>query len=124
MIFVLSDIDYSYLTLGSTAAKAISARILPIIVTTAITIKNDASFSRKELTTFLESKGIETRPIMAGNFVEQPASKLIDWQKYGELTNSQLIMRNSFFIGNHHKVGETEKELVVDVFNEFFINHI
>ena len=89
----------------------------------AITIKNGAPFSRKELTTFLESKGIETRPIMAGNFVEQPASKLIDWQKYGELTNSQLIMRNSFFIGNHHKVGEKEKELVVDAFNEFFINH-
>ena len=89
----------------------------------AITIKNGAPFSRKELTTFLESKGIETRPIMAGNFVEQPASKLIDWQKYGELTNSQLIMRNSFFIGNHHKVGEKEKELVIDVFNEFFINH-
>ena len=89
----------------------------------AITIKNGAPFSRKELTTFLESKGIETRPIMAGNFVEQPASKLIDWQKYGELTNSQLIMRNSFFIGNHHKVGEKEKELVIDAFNEFFINH-
>ena len=61
---------------------------------------------------------------MSGNFVEQPASKLIDWKKYGELTNSELIMRNSFFIGNHHKVGEKEKELVVDVFNEFFISLI
>ena len=86
----------------------------------AITIKNGAPFSRKELTTFLESKGIETRPIMSGNYIEQPAAKLINYQKHGELNNAKLIMRNSFFIGNHHKVTQKERELVVNSFNDFF----
>jgi len=85
----------------------------------AITIKEDASFKRNELVRFLESKKIETRPIMAGNYVEQPASKLFRWKKSGNLTNSELIMKNSFFIGNHHEIGNSEREYVADVFDEF-----
>ena len=54
----------------------------------------------------LELKGIETRPIMSGNFTEQPVSKLLQWEKHGELKNSKLIMRNSFFIGNHLQILE------------------
>jgi len=86
----------------------------------AITIKENASFSRKEMTDFLESKGIETRPIMSGNFTEQPVSKLLQWDKHGELKNSKLIMQNSFFIGNHLQILEKEREYVVDTFDEFF----
>ena len=86
----------------------------------AITITENAPFSRKKMTDFLESKGIETRPIMSGNFTEQPVSKLLQWEKYGELKNSRLIMRNSFFIGNHLQILEKEREYVADTFDEFF----
>jgi len=85
----------------------------------AITIKEESPFRREELVKFLESKMIETRPIMAGNYVEQPASKLFKWGKLGTLTNSELIMKNSFFIGNHHEIGNIEREYVADMFNEF-----
>ena len=86
----------------------------------AITIKKNSPFSREKLTKFLESKGIETRPIMSGNYIEQPAAKLINYQKHGDLNNAKLIMRNSFFIGNNHKVTQKERELVVNSFNDFF----
>jgi len=86
----------------------------------AITIKENSQVSRKELTDYLESKGIETRPIMAGNFTEQPVAKLIQSSKHGELKNSKLIMKNSFFIGNHHAILEEEREFVANVFDEFF----
>ena len=86
----------------------------------AITIKENSRVSRKELTDYLESKGIETRPIMAGNFTEQPVAKLISSSKHGELKNSKLIMQNSFFIGNHHSILEEEREFVANVFDEFF----
>ena len=86
----------------------------------AITIKENAPFLREELTKFLEARGIETRPIMSGNYLEQPAAKLIKHKKIGELKNAKLIMSNSFFIGNHHKVSQKERELVVDSFNDFF----
>ena len=86
----------------------------------AITIRENAPFTRKEITDFLESKGIETRPIMSGNFTEQPVSRLLQWEKHGELKNSKLIMRNSFFIGNHLQILEKEREYVADKFDEFF----
>ena len=37
-----------------------------------ITVRPDAPFSRKDLTTWLESRNIETRLMFAGNVVRQP----------------------------------------------------
>ena len=85
----------------------------------AITIKNNSPFNRKKLVEYLESRQIETRPLMAGNYVDQPASKLFTWKKASELVNSELIMNNSFFIGNHHEIGIQEREYVANVFDEF-----
>lgn len=85
----------------------------------AITIKEESPFRREDIVKFLESKMIETRPIMAGNYVEQPVSKIFQWGKYGSLSNSELIMKNSFFIGNHHEIGNIEREYVADMFDEF-----
>jgi CDP-6-deoxy-D-xylo-4-hexulose-3-dehydrase len=84
-----------------------------------ITVKPNAPFKRKELVNYLESKGIETRPITAGNMDEQPAMKLFKYKKVGDLPNSRLIMRNSFFIGNHHAIGENEREFFVNVIKNF-----
>jgi CDP-6-deoxy-D-xylo-4-hexulose-3-dehydrase len=68
---------------------------------------------------FLEQKGIETRPIMAGNIAEQPAMKLFRYRKAGELNNSKIIMRNSFFFGNHQGIGKAEREYIADCISEF-----
>lgn len=84
-----------------------------------ITVRPGAPFSRDELTRFFESRGIETRPIMAGNFQEQPAIKLFEHRIAGPLPNSALIMRQSFFIGNHHALGESERRYVKECADEF-----
>ncbi|MCJ7646712.1 aminotransferase class I/II-fold pyridoxal phosphate-dependent enzyme [bacterium] len=84
-----------------------------------ITIRPDAPFTRKELVEFLESKGVETRPIMSGNIDEQPAMGIFGYRKVGELKNSRLIMRNSFLIGNHQRIGNEEKEAIIDYIGEF-----
>lgn len=84
-----------------------------------ITIKPDAPFTRKEMVDFLEKRDVETRPIMAGNIAEQPAMKLFPYKKVGELPNSRLIMRNSFFFGNHHGIGKEEREAIVEYIGEF-----
>jgi CDP-6-deoxy-D-xylo-4-hexulose-3-dehydrase len=84
-----------------------------------ITLKPQAPFSKKDLTRYLESKGIETRPITAGNMDEQPAIKLFNYRKIGHLTNSRYILRNSFFIGNHHGIGEREREYVAKTIHRF-----
>lgn len=84
-----------------------------------ITVKPNAPFSRKELVDFLEKKGVETRPIMSGNFDEQPAMRHFFYRKTGELPNSKYIMRNSFFFGNHPGISLEERTAILDYFKEF-----
>ncbi len=84
-----------------------------------ITVKPEAGFTRSDLVKFLESKGLETRPIMAGNIEEQPAMRMFKYRKSGDLKNAKFISTNSFFFGNHQGIGEEERNAVVKYFNEF-----
>lgn len=84
-----------------------------------LTVKADAPFTKEDMTEFLEAKGVETRPIMSGNFDEQPAMRLFSYRKVGDLPNSRIIMRNSFFFGNHPGITQEEREAIVDYFKEF-----
>jgi dTDP-4-amino-4,6-dideoxygalactose transaminase len=84
-----------------------------------ITVRPGAPFTRDQLARFLEDKGIETRPIMAGNFRDQPAIDLFEHRIAGPLTNAELVMQQSFFIGNHHAIGARERRYVVEAIDEF-----
>src|SRR6266699_3918414 len=84
-----------------------------------MTVKPDAGFTREELVNHLEEKLIETRPIMAGNMAEQPAMKHIDHRTVGQLPNSQMIMRQSLFFGNHNGIGPIEREYITETIIEF-----
>ena len=53
---------------------------------------------------YLEKKGIETRPIISGNFINQPAIKLYKLNKNKEkFKNAQIVENLGFFIGLHTK---------------------
>ena len=84
-----------------------------------LTIRKDSPFSRKSLLSYLQKKKIQTRPIMSGNFVEQPTIEFIPHLKHGKLENSKLAMRNSFFFGNHHAIGKQEREYIVNTIAQF-----
>ena len=84
-----------------------------------LTIRSDDIFSRKNITEYLEKKKIQTRPIMAGNMAEQPSVKTYKNKIRGSLKNSELIMRNGFFFGNHQDIGQEEREFVADSILEF-----
>lgn len=73
----------------------------------------------RELVAHLEAKGVETRPIMAGNIEEQPAMRHFPHRKVGELANARLIHRNAFYIGNQQGIGSAEREAVVAYIREF-----
>ena len=54
----------------------------------------------KYLSLELAKKGIETRPIISGNFVNQPSFKLYNFKKNNKtLVNSQKVEDLGFFIG-------------------------
>jgi CDP-6-deoxy-D-xylo-4-hexulose-3-dehydrase len=84
-----------------------------------ITVRPEAPFSRSELTSYLEAKGVETRPIMAGNIEEQPALRFFPYRKAGSLPNAHLVHRGAFFIGIHHGIGSEEREAIVNYLDEF-----
>ena len=84
-----------------------------------LTVKENRFFTKNELVNYLEKKGIETRPIMAGNIVEQPVTKMLDYRVVGNLKNSEFIMRNSFLIGNHQGIKKQQRDYVLKSIIEF-----
>ncbi len=84
-----------------------------------LSVKPEAPFQREELVAHLEKGGVETRPIMAGNITEQPVMKQIPSRVVGDLENSKLIMRRSFFFGNHNGIGSEEREYIASSIVEF-----
>ncbi|HEV2139031.1 MAG TPA: aminotransferase class I/II-fold pyridoxal phosphate-dependent enzyme [Nitrososphaerales archaeon] len=84
-----------------------------------ITIKAEAPFSRKEFTDFLATKLIDSRQVAGGNLTEQPSATLYEHRMVGPLTNSKLIMRNSFFIGLHQGIHREHEEYIAKCMEEF-----
>jgi len=82
-------------------------------------VKDNAPYSRSDIINYLESKGIETRPIMAGNMAKQPGMALFKWRKIGDLDIATNIMKNGFFFGNHPGIGKKEREYVTEKILEF-----
>ena len=48
--------------------------------------------------------GIVTRPLISGNFANQPAIKLYNLKINDDLKNADFIDKNSFFIGLHNTI--------------------
>lgn len=85
-----------------------------------LTIKDGAPFSRMELSTFLENKGIQTRPIFAGNILKQPGFKDIakpDFRK--NFPNANSIMERGLLIGCNNGLGEKHIKYMKDSFKTF-----
>ena len=61
-----------------------------------ILIKN---FNKNKIIKKLENNGIETRPIISGNFADQPAAKLYGISLNQKFPNTDKVYNSSFFIG-------------------------
>ena len=66
-----------------------------------VSVKENAPFTRTELTTCLASKKIETRNLFAGNITKQPAYLDIEKRVIGNLENTDYAMKNTFFLGTY-----------------------
>ena len=59
---------------------------------------------KKKFLKFLDDEGVETRPIISGNFVNQPSTKLYKLNKKNEkFPEAQKVENLGFFIGLHTK---------------------
>lgn len=85
-----------------------------------ITVKEEAGFSRNELTRFLEANKIETRNLFSGNLLRHPAFMDIEHRVVGDLANTDFIMNNTFFIGVFPGIDEAQILYIGSVFDRFF----
>jgi len=84
-----------------------------------VMVRSEAPFKRDELVSYLERKRVETRPIMAGNFTQQPVFSSLPSRIVGKLRNAKLIHTSSFFWGNHQGIGEAERRFIVECVSDF-----
>lgn len=88
-----------------------------------ITVKEDAPFSRNELTEYLEKNKVGTRNIFAGNLLRHPAyNNLKNKRILGKLTNADIIMNNAFWIGVFPGIDEVRLEYVKSIITTFLHN--
>ena len=76
----------------------------------AIVLKSKKKNYKNTVTKKLNLKGIDTRPLISGNFANQPAVKLYKLKYTNNLKNADFLDKNSFFLGIHNsKI--TKKEI-------------
>lgn len=85
----------------------------------AITVKETAPFNRLELTSYMESKKIGTRLLFGGNILKQPAYKGMKPVIFQGLINTDVIMRDTFWIGVYPGIDQERLEYMVKTISEF-----
>lgn len=84
----------------------------------AIILTQELMGKRTIIVNKLLEKGIEVRPIVAGNFVRQKALMYMDHSISGELSNADYIHLNGFFVGNHSKDVHEEIDYLIETLRE------
>ncbi len=66
-----------------------------------ITLKENCPVTRLDLLTYLDQNKVGTRLLFAGNLLRQPYMIGANYRISGELTNTNYLMNNTFWIGVH-----------------------
>ncbi|MFN2271635.1 MAG: lipopolysaccharide biosynthesis protein RfbH [Anaerolineae bacterium] len=85
-----------------------------------LSVRPGAPFTRRDLADWLEGRNIETRFLFAGNIVRQPGYRHIRHRTVGDLPNSDLVMRSTFFFGVYPGLDEARLAYVQEAFDDFF----
>ena len=85
----------------------------------SLLLTNKLSSFRDDLINILMENNIECRPIVAGNFTKNPVIKFMDYDICGELSASDEIDKNGFFVGNDFRDLKNEIHYLHDLIKDF-----
>ena len=85
-----------------------------------ITIRDEAGVARVDLLKYLDQYKIGTRLLFAGNLTRQPYFKGHNHRVSGDLTNTDKIMNNTFWVGVYPGLNEEMLSFMVEKIEAFF----
>ena len=85
-----------------------------------MTLKEETGFSRLDLINFLDQSKIGTRLLFAGNLTRQPYFEEVEYRVHGDLTNTDIIMNQTFWTGIYPGLSEEHLDFVSAKLEEFF----
>lgn len=93
-----------------------------------IAVKEDAGFTRNELTGYLEQNKIQTRNLFAGNLTKHPCFDEMrqtgeGYRIVGELKNTDFVMTNGFWIGVFPGMTKEMNQWMIKCIFEFCKQH-
>ena len=85
-----------------------------------ITIRGTAGIKRVDLTKYLDQFKIGSRLLFAGNLINQPYFKDIEYRISGVLTNTDRTMNDTFWLGVQPTVNKEHYDYIASKLEEFF----
>lgn len=84
-----------------------------------ITIKSNAGFTRNDLLAYLDENKIGTRLLFAGNLTKQPYMASLNFRIASDLTNTDIIMNNTFWVGIYPGLTEEMLDYTAQTIGQF-----
>jgi CDP-6-deoxy-D-xylo-4-hexulose-3-dehydrase len=84
-----------------------------------ITVRKDAGFTRRDIVMYLEDNKIATRMLLAGNIIRHPSFENAKYRVFGNLSNTDRIMNDTFWIGVYPGMSEEHLKYVLKIFFTF-----
>jgi len=85
-----------------------------------VTIKKSSIFRRLDLIKYLDQNNIGTRLLFAGNLTKQPSFSDVNYRVVGDLTNTDISMNQTLWLGIYPGLGLEELNFIAEKFEEFF----
>lgn len=84
-----------------------------------ITLTPKCKFKLKDIVKYLNEKKIATRPLYCGNITFQPSFEKVKYRIASDLTNTNYIMNNTFWIGVHPNLTRAHMDYIAGTIGEF-----
>jgi len=88
-----------------------------------LTVREDAPFTKNDITAFLEEKKIQTRGLFAGNILRHPAYETVDCRVVMPLVNSDAVTLATFFVGVYPGIDDARRDYMLAMFDQFMARY-